>query len=70
MKKAKFIEAGMHIDSVWDMFDADWKSTGSEDGWCRYLHWMTGRAVEFEYGADKIITRVCYNGRQTSRAYI
>lgn len=66
----KFIEAGMYVDAVWVLFDAGWKSTKSEDGYERMLQWMTGRDIAFEYGQDKIITRVYANGWQTNRAYI
>jgi hypothetical protein len=34
-----------------------WVHSRSEEGWARYLHWMTGRTVEFWTDREGKITR-------------
>ena len=34
-----------------------WVHSRSEEGWARYLHWMTGRTVEFWADREGKITR-------------
>ena len=34
-----------------------WIHSRSEEGWARYLHWMTGRTVEFWTDREGKITR-------------
>ena len=52
---------GIASDDFITQLPDGWIHSRSEEGWARYLHWMTGRTVEFWTDTDGKITKFLWS---------